>query len=52
MDGGLKHLNALFDLANDFNANMNTTFTVMLIPAVISVGGVFLLGFGIPQTIV
>jgi len=52
MDGGLKHLNTLFDLANDFNTNMDTTFTVMLIPAVISVGGVFLLGFGLPQTIV
>jgi heavy metal translocating P-type ATPase len=52
MDEGLNHLNALFDLADDFNANMDTTFAVMLVPAVISVGGVFLLGFGIPQTII
>ncbi len=52
MDEGLKHLNALFDLADNFNANMNTTFAVMIVPAIISVGGVFILGFGLPQTII
>jgi heavy metal translocating P-type ATPase len=51
MDGGLNHLDLLFDLANHFNANMNTTFAIILIPAVISVGGAFLLGFGLIQTV-
>jgi len=52
MDSGLNHLNLLFDLANKFNANMNTTFAIILIPAVISVSGAFLLGFGLTQTVV
>jgi len=52
MDSGLNHLDLLFDLANNFNANMNTTFAIILIPAVISVSGAFLFGFGLTQTIV
>ncbi len=32
MDNGLKHLESVFELADDFNANMNTTFAIMLIP--------------------
>ncbi len=52
MDSGLNHLDLLFDLANNFNANMNTTFAIILIPAVISVSGAFLLGFGLTQTVV
>jgi heavy metal translocating P-type ATPase len=52
MDQGLSHLNLLFDLADDFNANMNTTFGILLIPAVIGVSGAFLLGFGVAYTVV
>ncbi len=52
MNNGINHLNLLFDLANKFNANMNTTFAIILIPAVISVSGAFLFGFGIAQTVV
>lgn len=52
MDGGINHLDLLFDLANNFNANMNTTFAIILIPAVISVSGAFLFGFGLIQTVV
>ena len=51
MDGGLNHLDLLFELANKFNANMNTTFAIILIPAVLSVSGAFLLGFGLTQTV-
>jgi heavy metal translocating P-type ATPase len=51
MDNGLNHLELVFELADDFNANMNITFAIMLIPAIVGVSGVFLLGFGIPQII-
>ena len=51
MDNGINHLNLLFELANKFNANMNTTFAIILIPAVINVSGAFLFGFGIAQTV-
>jgi len=51
MDQGLNHLNLLFDLANDFNTNMNTTFGILLVPAVIGISGAFLLGFSIVHTV-
>ena len=52
MDQGLSHLNPLFDLANKYNANMNRTFAIMIIPGLIGVSGAFLLGFTIVQTLV
>ncbi len=51
MDKGISHLNILFDLAEDFNKNMDKTFNILLTPAIIGVGGAFLLGFGLPQTL-
>ena len=51
MDKGISHLNILFDLAEDFNKNMDKTFNILLTPAAIGIGGVFLLGFGLPQTL-
>ena len=42
----------LFDLAKDFEKNMNLIFTAVTIPALISVGSVFLLGTGLGWTIV
>ncbi len=51
MDQGLNHLNLLFELADDFNANMNTTFRILLTPAIIGVSGAFLFGFGIAYTV-
>ncbi len=51
MDDGLYHLESVFEIADDFNNNMNTTFAIMLTPMVLGVGGVFLLGFGIPKII-
>jgi Cu2+-exporting ATPase len=52
MDQGLSHLNRLFDLADKYNANMNRTFAMMIIPAIIGVSGAFLLGFTIVQTLI
>jgi len=52
MDQGLNHLNFLFDLADDFHNNMNRTFIMTLIPAVIGVTGAFLLGFTLIHTII
>ncbi|MCV6636111.1 heavy metal translocating P-type ATPase [Candidatus Albibeggiatoa sp. nov. NOAA] len=52
MDGGLKHLDSLFDLSDHFNANMNTSFAIILIPGVICLSGAFLMGFGVAQTVV
>jgi Cu2+-exporting ATPase len=51
MDKGISHLNMLFDLAEDFNNNMDRTFNILLTPAIIGIGGAFLLGFGLPQTL-
>lgn len=52
MDEGLHRLDALFDLAASFDTNMDRTFAVLLVPAVIGVSGAFLLGFGIAHTLV
>ncbi len=52
LDKGLTHLPDLFDLAAMFRRNMNTTFGLMLVPAVLGVGGVLFLHFGLTQTIV
>ncbi len=51
MDSGLTHLPYLFELSEEFNSNMNTSFALMLIPAILSVSGAFLLGFGVAQSI-
>jgi Cu2+-exporting ATPase len=51
MDSGLTHLPYLFELAEEFNNNMNTSFAFMVIPAILSVSGAFLLGFGVAQSI-
>ncbi|NJO16154.1 MAG: heavy metal translocating P-type ATPase [Thioploca sp.] len=51
LDKGLTHLPLLFELAEQFRSNMNTTFAIMLIPAAIGAGGAFFLHFGLAQTI-
>ena len=43
MDGSLKQLDKLFDIASDFDKNMQTNFRMSLIPTIISIGGAFLL---------
>ncbi|NOS87365.1 MAG: heavy metal translocating P-type ATPase [Methylococcaceae bacterium] len=51
MDQGISHLDTLFNLAEDFKRNMDNSLKIMLTPAIVGVGGVFLLGFGLPQTL-
>ncbi len=51
MDKGISHLDTLFNLGEDFKRNMDNSLNIMLTPAIIGVGGVFLLGFGLPQTL-
>lgn len=51
MDGSLKQLDKLFDIASDFDKNMQTNFTMSTIPAILSIGGVFLLHMNIITTI-
>jgi Cu2+-exporting ATPase len=51
MNKGLSHLISLFDLADKFNVTMNAGFTMILIPSLMGLGGVFLLGFGIIATV-
>ena len=51
MDQGLTRLDPLFDLATGFNRNIDRTFTLTLIPAVIGLSGAFLLGFGLAPTV-
>lgn len=51
MDQGLAHLDKLFVVAKQYNHNMNTTFAILLAPAVIGMAGAFLLNFGIVQTV-
>jgi Cu2+-exporting ATPase len=52
MDKGISHLDTLFNLAEDFQRNMENSLKFMLTPAVLGVGGVFLLGFGLMQTLI
>jgi Cu2+-exporting ATPase len=51
MDNGINHLDLLFELAVDFNTNMNRTFAIVIIPAIIAVSGTFLFGFGLASTV-
>lgn len=47
MDGTLKQLEHMFDLAQDFNANMRDNLIISTIPTAIGLGGVFLLHWGV-----
>jgi len=47
MDGGIDHLNTLFDLAEQFNKNMNTTLILTVIPSIVGVTGALFLHFGV-----
>lgn len=51
MDSGISHLNLLFEIAKDFNKNMDTMFAIMIVPAIMGVSGAFLLHFGAVQTL-
>lgn len=51
MDRGLAHLDMLFDISTKFRKNMDISYTILLGQTVLGIGGVFLLGFGLPATI-
>lgn len=47
LDASLNQLGYLFDIATDFETNMQTNLNLSVIPGLICVGGVFFLGFGL-----
>ena len=51
MNENLTQLDALFDLARQFETNMRTSFWAVLIPHMMSLGGAFLFQFGPLQAI-
>jgi Cu2+-exporting ATPase len=51
MNNGINNLDLLFELASDFNTNINRMFAIVIIPAIFGVSGAFLFGFGIAQTV-
>ncbi|MGQ4808064.1 Potassium-transporting ATPase ATP-binding subunit [Candidatus Entotheonellaceae bacterium PAL068K] len=52
MNGRLTQLGRLFDLAQDFSANMHATFRTILVPMFIGMGGAFFLNFGLLYTVI
>lgn len=52
MDGRLHHLVSIFDLTQEFQRNINTTFAMVTVPAAVCLGGVLFLHFGLFPTIV
>jgi heavy metal translocating P-type ATPase len=51
MDERMSNLISLFDYAQDFHSNVNTTFGIVVIPTLIGIGGVLFLHFGLVHTI-
>lgn len=47
MDGDLTKLDFLFDIAHSYEKNMQQNFLSTMVPAVICVGGIFFLNFGV-----
>lgn len=47
MDGTLNKLNDLFEIALDFEQQMQTNFAFSVVPSLICIGGVFFLHFGL-----
>ncbi len=52
MNGTLDQLSHLFDLASDFQSNMDATYGVLLVPVFLGIGGVFFLHFGLVHTLI
>ncbi len=50
MNGNLRGLVSIFDLARDFRTNTNITFAMVLVPSIIGIGGAFFLGYGLLHT--
>jgi len=47
MDGTLKHLSQVFQLADEFEKTMHSNFLSTIVPGVICIGGVYVLHFGL-----
>jgi Cu2+-exporting ATPase len=47
MDGTLKQIDNLFNIAADFKKNMQNNFKISMIPGLICIGGVYFLNFGV-----
>lgn len=52
MDESIRHLSTLFELGDDFTANMKINFASIIVPSVVGIGGAFFLNFGLIQSIV
>ena len=52
MDGSLRQLVELFDLGKQFDANMRMNFGISVAPMIISIGGAFLLNWGLLSAII
>jgi Cu2+-exporting ATPase len=50
MDGDLRHLPKLFELAAGFHANTNRAFAISVVPTMIGIGGAFFLHFTLVHT--
>ena len=51
MDESLKQLPQLFEVAGDYSTNLRTLMTTTFVPGLVSLGGVFFLGFGNPTAL-
>jgi Cu2+-exporting ATPase len=52
MDGSLKQLVQLFDVAKNYNHNLKQSFLITLIPTATAVGGILFLHFGIAASVI
>ncbi|ETX03408.1 MAG: hypothetical protein ETSY1_00160 [Candidatus Entotheonella factor] len=52
MDGSLNHLETLFAIADDFEANMETNRAITIAPGAINIAGIFLFNTGLPLAMV
>ncbi|MGB0383940.1 MAG: HAD-IC family P-type ATPase [Ardenticatenaceae bacterium] len=52
MDGNLKQLENIFELAQGFENNMNNTLITSVVPGVITISGVFFLHFGLASSVI
>ena len=50
MDQSLKQLCPLIDLAREYDANLKSSYSIILAPAILCISGVFFLGFGLVQS--
>jgi Cu2+-exporting ATPase len=52
MDDSLQQLTSIFDLAQEFNGNLNSSFMMTVIPNLICIGGTFLFHWGLATAVI